>query len=233
MRFDNRKFQSGLGLVEVLVAVAVCGILVVVTSQIFDQNVRSNSSIKNNLDKLAIKLLILDNLSCVDTLPAMTCTPGAIVLAKRKKPNGSVVTFLESTGDPTRFGQIAVRAVCNTDGESLSIQTTLLKTGKTITANTSADFSPDPLTKIIANWDHPSSNLLPTGLPLCMGASGGPPGATPDLTNCVNINVPFMGDEVARLQKCPTANPYFSGIWVSQETVGKDSDKITNIQCCR
>jgi hypothetical protein len=54
----------------------------------------------------------------------------------------------------------------------------------------------------------------------------------PNLSNCVTIYVPFIDDELPRVQKCPSDHPYFSGIWVSQEGVVKDSDKITQIQCC-
>jgi hypothetical protein len=54
----------------------------------------------------------------------------------------------------------------------------------------------------------------------------------PNLSSCVTVYVPFIDDEVPRVQMCPNEHPYYSGVWLSQESAGKDSDRITQIECC-
>jgi hypothetical protein len=221
--------QSGFTLIGAVISLAIGAIAAVGMSRMLASSFSFQGKVERDANRTALKNLIVSAVSCRDTLPAGTCIPGDLVELKRKRADGTVATLVSSLGTGTRFGNIAVRAVCGADGESVFAQAARLKPGLPISSSVLASFLPDPFDQMVIDWDNPKALLLAPGLPLCLGASNG---NGPNLVSCVTRNVAFIPDTTSRVQMCPTDHPYFSGVWVSQETVGMDSDKITKIQCC-
>jgi len=226
--------EQGISLLGAIVSLAVIGAIGVGLISINEKSFKASSRMKIDIDKLAIREAITDAVSCAETLTLGTCTPNTILPVIRKLPNNSLETVVSNI-TPTRFGrggQIAVRAICNNDGDGLLLQATLLKPGKLITSANSADFKADPLTGLKHTWTSYQANILKHRCALC---SPNCRSGVPDLENCVNISIPFRPDRRqvnSHHIKCPTLHPYFSGIWTSQEDVGRDSDLIRKLECC-
>jgi len=231
--------QAGAGLLQVLFGTAILGFAAATLASLLSNNFKSSAKSKQDTDKSAITMFLINNRSCSETLPSSTCTPGSLVELKRKTSDGRVKTMLTNSGTGTRFGRWAMRAVCNTTGDGFRLEGARLRPGASISSNSPGDFLPDPLKNKVITWsDTREVSLLPEGLgSLCLAKKYLDTSIT-DPTNpmCTQINIPFRPDRRQRriyLQKCPESHPFFSGIWLTQEDVGKKSDLMKKIQCCR
>ena len=105
--------QSGMSLIEVLVAVAISGIVLVVISQTLGNFITTNRHFELKAEELAVKSTIVENLDCNVSMPdepAVDCATNKILELK----NSSSTTIAGSSGgaDGTLVGNIRVKAVC-------------------------------------------------------------------------------------------------------------------------
>jgi len=215
-------------------ALAISTIGVYALSHLFEFAFQGNAKISVNFERISIKRQLLSNISCADSLPKGLCTPNSLIEIKGRRKNGSTYTILKKNGLGTRIGKFAIRAQCSTDGDGIFFQFARLKPRASINSNATVDFLKEPGSDNVVTWNNPKSSLLPLGLPICLGGNSEvdkDPG--PDLSKCTTISVPFIPDNRQRTQMCPTSHPYFSSVWLIQEDVGKDSDFINKIECCK
>jgi hypothetical protein len=226
----NSNSQCGFSLISVMVAVAIGGIVAASIATMIGNGMKGEQSLSLKMDRLIVAQTLFTSVSCSNTLPG-TCTPGALQTLRRVSKTGVVSTMVTNTGAGTRFGQLAVRAECNATGDGLIVRAAYLNPKASITTSNLADFRPDPLTGKKYTWADDQTKLYPDGIELCDGSGSG---TGPNLSDCVNVNVPWVGTNSGAISSisCPANRPYFSGLIISQETLGKKSDYMSQIRCC-
>ena len=227
---NSSNGSSGSALLIVMIIGTIIGMIAIFNNQVRDTVISAQSRSKLAADKSLIKKVLIMAVSCNSTLPSGTCTVGSLVSVKHKKPDNTLTTIIENSGTGTRYGAYAVRAICNADGKSISLQAAVLKPGENITSTSTGSFNADPLTGKIITWDNSQSNL---NLPADRFCFGGGNVIGPDLGQCTTVTVPFLPDEVVRTYNCPSTHPYFVGTWLTQEDTGKKSDCHRKMECCK
>jgi Tfp pilus assembly protein PilV len=148
-----RNGQTGVSMIEALVAAALLGIVMVAIASGLGTNFRAQKAIdtRGNLD--TIRQNLLHQLSCGQTLPSATCTANNAVALK----DAAGAVFLDSTSAPVAFGSWKVQAACNSAGNGLKVQASRRSSGGTVLN--------DQMTGAAQDW----ADVYPTDL--CVGVA--------------------------------------------------------------
>ena len=158
------KRQQGVGLMEIMVALAIAGILMAFMSESLKTAFRGSKSVSLKTDLEAIKRTVLSRVSCVKSFTTSTCaTAGQLVQLKDSSDN----VIISGSGAGTKFGDWTVRAECSADKDGIFMRAVRLRSGGTLTSTASSDFIPDPLTNSSVTWADTHSLLFPANTYIC------------------------------------------------------------------
>lgn len=115
---------------------------------------RSQKSVELRDDLASLKVSIVRDLSCDQTLPTQTCTPGNAV--PLKTAGGTI--FFNSSAGPQSFGTWKLKAYCNATGNGITVQSSR--------RNARNQPLKDPATGALQDW----GNTYPSDL--CQAAVG-------------------------------------------------------------
>lgn len=158
------KSQSGLGLIEALIAIGLAGVFAIGIMQVLGRGFRAQSSLNNSADRESIRRYLLETVRCRATLPG-ACTAGAAIALKRVRHDGSVEDVVPSAG--RRFDKWAVIANCNDTGDGIAVRMARVRPSAPIRTGTAADFLPDPFTNKVETWASGQTLAFPTGIDFC------------------------------------------------------------------
>jgi prepilin-type N-terminal cleavage/methylation domain-containing protein len=178
--FHRQRTEGGMTLVEVLVAVAILGVLITAVSRQSQVMLTSHTRFKQDADLVALKLMLVNKVDCQKTFDASLDTSGIPV------PNSIVAVYdingqvMVKKNSPSKFKSWTVFAQSDANGDII-LHSARLMPGYFNTwpaAVTAADFSadmfnPDPMTKeSIQYFDSANRDLLlPAGVSLCSATS--------------------------------------------------------------
>ena len=161
------KNQSGMSLVSVLIAIGIAGILMANISTMLTNGFSGSAKISLDIDRDALKSMLLTSTSCGNTLTAGGCTAGTLLDLKRVHKDGSIRTIATKSGAGTKFGRITVRAECNSTGDGVVLRSALLSATGNLTSTLSSAFLPEPLTGKLVTWADQKSLLFLAGVEMC------------------------------------------------------------------
>lgn len=158
-----------LNLAAAIVGAGLTGILAIVMTRLLSDSSKHQKSIGMKNDVESVKMVLMRRVDCQSTLSPLgsSCIPGSLV-ELREKRDGKIQTLIKDNDPPTRFGKIAVRAECSSDGSGVMVKYAWLKDGKSIKSTNPSDFYRDPVFNDELSWDNDKKNrLFQTGLNLC------------------------------------------------------------------
>lgn len=167
--YDKSKYQHGGALLNVVVAVGLGGIVVAGMTKMMSNSMRAQKRVSNDVDKSAIKQMLLDVVDCKESLDQCNGTNPINVYRHRK--DGPEL-FIKNTGSGSRFGFWALRANCNGTDDGIIVRAARLKPNKSIFSTNKEDFQPDPLSNQIYTWNNDQSLLFGDGIEICGGTNG-------------------------------------------------------------
>lgn len=161
--------EHGGALLNVMVAVGLGGIVVAGMTQMITNSMKAQKRVSNDVDKSAIKQMLLDVVDCKETLDHCNGTQPSKVYRHRK--DGPEL-FIKNTGTGSRFGFWTLRANCNGTDDGLIVRAARLKEGKSVLSNNKANFQPDPLSNQTYTWTDYQTLLFSDGVEICTGHAG-------------------------------------------------------------
>jgi len=161
----SHQRQAGNGLISVIVATGILGILGALTATYFKNSTRATASIADRGDLESIRRTVLNRIACANTVASLggaaKCT-GALVNVLDKQGN----VFIASTG--TKFGKWTVRATCNANDPQLVVEVGQLKSGAAVTTNVATDFNTDALNaNLPLSFLAMQTHFFPAGISPC------------------------------------------------------------------
>lgn len=162
------RSQMGMSLVGLLVAASIGAIAVFGIGKVINLHLKATRHMSNNLDREAVKQMILGEVDCHLSMPDRTCAANTTIQVKDKNGNIMIPITGKSFAGPDGKG-IKVFARCN--GTETGIQFAMARPksagigyGDTSTGN----FRPDPLTGEVYRFTDPQASLFPSGVDMCV-----------------------------------------------------------------
>ena len=166
-RYTN---YSGFGLLEVIIVIGILGIIAAGLNTVMNNLMKANKKITLDVDKEALKLLIMSKVSCDDTLTTSTCTSTAPIPLKTRI-GGALTTFVDGgSGTGTKIGGFTILAKCaSSPTTGIEIRFARLSSSGSLASTDQADFLADPLTGQKITWADDRSLAYKAGITLCAG----------------------------------------------------------------
>lgn len=157
--------ELGFSLASMVIALGLISVVVFVASRVISFNMKSENRLRQNYDKNALKMQLLQAVQCPEVLNSSICAD--FLTLRRISSSGLGPVLISGIGQGSKFGAWTLRAECNATHDGVVIRAAQLSSTGTLTSTQDVDFQPDSLTGKIVKWSDTASLLFPENIEIC------------------------------------------------------------------